>query len=57
MSHGYGPDGRERAIVLTFDNLGEASALQRGTWDPDTPLGEDPSVTTGSAAAARRARR
>ncbi|HEY6524658.1 MAG TPA: polysaccharide deacetylase family protein [Solirubrobacteraceae bacterium] len=46
MSHGYGPDERERAIVLTFDNLGEASSLQRGTWDPDTPLGEDPSVTT-----------
>jgi peptidoglycan/xylan/chitin deacetylase (PgdA/CDA1 family) len=37
------PDGR--AIVLTFDNLGEASALQRGTWDPRTPLGSDPSVT------------
>src|ERR1700753_1464906 len=46
MSHGYGPDGRKRAIVLTFDNLGEASLLQRGTWDPRTPLGEDPSVTT-----------
>ena len=37
------PDGR--AIVLTFDNLGEATALQRGTWDPRTPLGSDPSVT------------
>jgi peptidoglycan/xylan/chitin deacetylase (PgdA/CDA1 family) len=37
------PNGR--AIVLTFDNLGEASALQRGTWDPHTPLGSDPSVT------------
>jgi peptidoglycan/xylan/chitin deacetylase (PgdA/CDA1 family) len=46
MTHGYGPDGRERAIVLTFDNLGEASSLQRGTWNPQTPLGEDPSVTT-----------
>ena len=33
------------AVVLTFDNLGEASALQRGTWDPQTPLGRDPSVT------------
>ena len=33
------------AVVLTFDNLGEASALQRGTWDPHTPLGRDPSVT------------
>ncbi|MGZ4169082.1 MAG: polysaccharide deacetylase family protein [Solirubrobacteraceae bacterium] len=39
------PDARARAIVLTFDNLGEASALQRGTWDPRTPLGSDPSVT------------
>jgi peptidoglycan/xylan/chitin deacetylase (PgdA/CDA1 family) len=34
-----------RLIVLTFDNLGEASALQRGTWDAQTPLGSDPSVT------------
>ena len=41
----FGPDRRARAIVLTFDNLGEASALQRGTWDPRTPLGSDPSVT------------
>jgi peptidoglycan/xylan/chitin deacetylase (PgdA/CDA1 family) len=35
----------QRSIVLTFDNLGEASALQRGTWDSHTPLGSDPSVT------------
>jgi peptidoglycan/xylan/chitin deacetylase (PgdA/CDA1 family) len=40
-----GPDGLGRAIVLTFDNLGEASALQRGTWNPQTPVGSDPSVT------------
>jgi peptidoglycan/xylan/chitin deacetylase (PgdA/CDA1 family) len=40
-----GPDPRARAIVLTCDNLGEASALQRGTWDARTPLGSDPSVT------------
>ena len=46
MSDSYGPDGLARAIVLTFDNLGEASSLERGTWNPDTPLGEDPSVTT-----------
>jgi peptidoglycan/xylan/chitin deacetylase (PgdA/CDA1 family) len=45
MSDGHAPGGRPRAIVLTFDNLGEASALQRGTWDPHTPLGSDPSVT------------
>jgi peptidoglycan/xylan/chitin deacetylase (PgdA/CDA1 family) len=45
MTGGYGPQRLPRAIVLTFDNLGEASALQRGTWNPGTPLGEDPSVT------------
>jgi peptidoglycan/xylan/chitin deacetylase (PgdA/CDA1 family) len=41
---GYGPGGLPRAVVLTFDNLGEASALERGTWSPETPLGSDPSV-------------
>jgi peptidoglycan/xylan/chitin deacetylase (PgdA/CDA1 family) len=39
------PHGDDGAIVLTVDNLGEASALQRGTWDAETPLGSDPSVT------------
>ncbi|HLI60808.1 MAG TPA: polysaccharide deacetylase family protein [Solirubrobacteraceae bacterium] len=33
------------AITLTFDNLGEAAALERGTWTGATPLGADPSVT------------
>ncbi len=33
------------AITLTFDNLGEATALERGTWNGSTPLGADPSVT------------
>ena len=33
------------AITLTFDNLGEATALERGTWDDTVPLGGDPSVT------------
>ena len=42
---GFGPDGLGRALVLTFDNLGEASELQRGTWPPDTPPGRHPSVT------------
>jgi hypothetical protein len=42
---GFGPDGRPRAIVLTFDNLGEASALERGTSNPQAPLGRDLSVT------------
>jgi len=45
MSDGPRPEPPERAIILTFDNLGEASALQRGTWDPQVPLGRDPSVT------------
>jgi peptidoglycan/xylan/chitin deacetylase (PgdA/CDA1 family) len=34
-----------RAIVLTFDNLGEASELERGTWDQRGPLGRHESVT------------
>ncbi len=42
---GYGPALLRRATVLTFDNLGEASALERGTHDPRAPLGGDPSVT------------
>ena len=33
------------ALVLTFDNLGEASELQRGSWPPDVPLGRHRSVT------------
>src|ERR1700744_1400920 len=33
------------AITLTFDNLGEATALERGTWDGSVALGADPSVT------------
>jgi peptidoglycan/xylan/chitin deacetylase (PgdA/CDA1 family) len=45
MTVGDHPAPRPRATVLTFDNLGEASALQRGTWDARTPLGADPSVT------------
>jgi len=41
---GFGPDRLPSAVVLTFDNLGEASALERGTQPPDRPLGRDPSV-------------
>lgn len=37
------PDDLPRAIVLTFDNLGEASALERG--HQAAPTGRDPSVT------------
>ncbi len=44
-AEGYGPGRRRRATVLTFDNFGEASALERGTHDPRIPLGVDPSVT------------
>ena len=33
-----------RALVLTFDNLGEASELERGTWPAGEPLGRHPSV-------------
>jgi len=43
---GFGPDRLPSALVLTFDNLGEASALERGTQPPDVPLGRDPSVLT-----------
>jgi hypothetical protein len=32
-------------IVLTFDNLGEASELERGTWPAGQPLGTHRSVT------------
>ena len=41
---GFGPDRLPSALVLTFDNLGEASALERGTQPPNMPLGRDPSV-------------
>jgi peptidoglycan/xylan/chitin deacetylase (PgdA/CDA1 family) len=30
--------------VITFDNLGEASELERGTWDAGVELGHHPSV-------------
>jgi hypothetical protein len=33
------------ALVLTFDNLGEASELERGTWSAAAPLGVHGSVT------------
>lgn len=32
-------------LLLSFDNLGEASELERGTWDANVPLGRHPSVT------------
>ena len=33
------------AVAITFDNLGEASDLERGRWPADEPLGEHRSVT------------
>jgi peptidoglycan/xylan/chitin deacetylase (PgdA/CDA1 family) len=32
-------------LLLSFDNLGEAAELERGTWDAAVPLGRHPSVT------------
>jgi len=32
-------------VLLTFDNLGEASELERGTWPQGEPVGRHPSVT------------
>jgi peptidoglycan/xylan/chitin deacetylase (PgdA/CDA1 family) len=40
-----GPRARLRAIVISFDNLGEASELERGTWDHEVPRGHHESVT------------
>ena len=40
---GFGPDRLPSALVLTFDNLGEASAIGRGEQQAAT--GRDPSVT------------
>src|SRR3954466_4577302 len=31
-------------VSVTFDNLGEAAELERGTWPEDRPLGEHFSV-------------
>jgi peptidoglycan/xylan/chitin deacetylase (PgdA/CDA1 family) len=36
---------RHGALALTFDNLGEASELERGTWPAGAPLGRHRSVT------------
>jgi len=33
------------ALSLTFDNLGEATALERGEWPAGEPLGRHSSVT------------
>jgi peptidoglycan/xylan/chitin deacetylase (PgdA/CDA1 family) len=44
-AHGFGPERRPGALVLTFDNLGEASELERGTLPAGAPRGRHPSVT------------
>lgn len=41
----WGPDERPAAVAVTFDNLGEATDLQRGLWPDDAPLGRHASVT------------
>jgi peptidoglycan/xylan/chitin deacetylase (PgdA/CDA1 family) len=41
----WGPEQRRAAVAVTFDNLGEASDLERGRWPPDEPLGRHVSVT------------
>ena len=40
------PADPRTSIVLSFDNLGEASELERGTWPAGRPTGGHPSVTT-----------
>ena len=41
----FGPDRLPSALVLTFDNLGEASELERGTWPESASVGAHRSVT------------
>lgn len=45
MKQGFGPRRSPRAIVVSFDNLGEASELERGSWAANAELGPHPSVT------------
>jgi len=42
---GWGPQRRRAAVSVTFDNLGEAAALERGEQPGDEPLGRHFSVT------------
>jgi peptidoglycan/xylan/chitin deacetylase (PgdA/CDA1 family) len=41
----WGPEHRRAAVAVTFDNLGEATDLERGLWPLDEPLGHHFSVT------------
>jgi peptidoglycan-N-acetylglucosamine deacetylase len=45
MGTAFGPGRLPSALVLTFDNLGEASELERGTWPAETSVGSHRSVT------------
>ncbi len=40
----WGPDGCAAVVSVTFDNLGEAVELERGTGSEDVPLGQHFSV-------------
>jgi peptidoglycan/xylan/chitin deacetylase (PgdA/CDA1 family) len=39
------PEGRRAAFTVSFDNLGEVTALHRGEWPEEEPLGRHFSVT------------
>jgi peptidoglycan/xylan/chitin deacetylase (PgdA/CDA1 family) len=41
----WGPDRRRAAVTVSFDNLGEVTELERGTWPDEEPLGRHFSVT------------
>jgi peptidoglycan/xylan/chitin deacetylase (PgdA/CDA1 family) len=41
----WGEERRRAAVAVTFDNLGEASDLERRQWPSDQPLGRHYSVT------------
>jgi peptidoglycan/xylan/chitin deacetylase (PgdA/CDA1 family) len=41
----WGAEHRRAAVAVTFDNLGEASDLERRQWPPEEPLGRHFSVT------------
>jgi peptidoglycan/xylan/chitin deacetylase (PgdA/CDA1 family) len=41
---GWGSGGSRAAVSVTFDNLGEAADLERGSWPEDEPLGRHYSV-------------
>ena len=55
VSYPWGPSGCVAAVSITFDNLGEAVELERGTWPETMPLGpaslcgKGPSCNLGDA--------